>query len=133
MASACRNLKDIFFLITFHHHFYAKNGKISPIFYFELVNEGWIIAILCGYIPYARHYNPRFVYFLPHFWRPKTFLRSCSRKFLTLCTVSIQERAGYNGARTVYALTKIQSGASMSIDFLGNLQLSNSYLFNSLC
>ena len=25
------------------------------------------------HIPYARHYNPRFVYFLPAFWRPKTF------------------------------------------------------------
>ena len=25
----------------------AKNGKISPIFHFVLVNEGWIIAILC--------------------------------------------------------------------------------------
>ena len=23
------------------------------------------------YLPYARHYDPRFVYFLPHFWRSK--------------------------------------------------------------
>ena len=37
--------------------------------------------------------NLRFVYFLPHFWRPKSFLRVFFRKFLTLCTVSIQERA----------------------------------------
>ena len=26
-------------------------------------------------LPYARHYNPRFVYFLPTFWRPKTFFQ----------------------------------------------------------
>ena len=27
------------------------------------------------YIPYARHYNPRFVYFLPNIWSPKTFFQ----------------------------------------------------------
>ena len=49
-------------------------------------------SLIENYIPYARHYNPRFVYFLPHFGRPKRFLRSCFHKFLPLCMVSIQER-----------------------------------------
>ena len=45
------------------------------------------------YVPYVRHYNPWFVYFLPHFERSKTFfLRSFFHKILTLCTVSVQER-----------------------------------------
>ena len=26
-------------------------------------------------LPYARHYNPRFVFFLPTFWSPKTFFQ----------------------------------------------------------
>ena len=26
------------------------------------------------YIPYARHYNPRFVYFLPHFFQKPLFM-----------------------------------------------------------
>ena len=29
----------------------------------------------CKYILYARHYNPRFVYFLPTFWSSKTFFQ----------------------------------------------------------
>ena len=28
-----------------------------------------------NYLPYASHYNPRFVYFLPHFRKPKTFFQ----------------------------------------------------------
>ena len=45
------------------------------------------------YIPYAHHYNPRFVYFLPTFWSPKTFFsRGFFLKTLALCMVSIQER-----------------------------------------
>ena len=44
-------------------------------------------------ILYARHYNPRFVYFLPTLWSPKT----CSQgffflKILALFVVSIQEQ-----------------------------------------
>ena len=26
-------------------------------------------------LPYARHYNPRFLYFLPTFWSPKSFFK----------------------------------------------------------
>ena len=45
------------------------------------------------YIPYERHYKPRFVYFLPTFWSPKTFFQGAfCLKILTLCMVSIQER-----------------------------------------
>ena len=40
-------------------------------------------------LPYARHYNPRFVYFLPHF----------SVRFIIKS--GFKSRAGYNGARTV--------------------------------
>ena len=36
-------------------------------------------------ILYARHYNPRFVYFLPTFWSPRGFFL----KILALCMVSI--------------------------------------------
>ena len=44
------------------------------------------------YVPYARHYNPRFIYFLPTFWRSKTFFQGgFFQKILSLCMVSIQE------------------------------------------
>ena len=46
MASARSNFKNIFSRPLFTIIFRAKNGKISPIFYFELVNESLIIAIL---------------------------------------------------------------------------------------
>jgi hypothetical protein len=40
-------------------------------------------------VPYASHYNPRFVYFLPKpFLEVKTFFQ----KILSLCMVSIQEQ-----------------------------------------
>ena len=38
-----------------YHHFLANYGNISPIFYFELVNEGWIIAILCVNLDYNQN------------------------------------------------------------------------------
>ena len=50
------------------------------------------VLLFAYYITYARHYNPRFVYFLPTFWSPKTFLRGFFLKILALCMVSIQER-----------------------------------------
>ena len=36
-----------FFQITFHHHFQARNAKISPIFHFDCGNNGRICHILC--------------------------------------------------------------------------------------
>ena len=30
------------------------------------------------YVPYLHHYNPRFIYFLPTFWGPKTFFQGAS-------------------------------------------------------
>ena len=44
-------------------------------------------------ILYARHYNPRFLYFKSHFLKVKNvFSRSFFQKILSLCIVSIQER-----------------------------------------
>ena len=43
-------------------------------------------------LPYARHYNPRFVYFLPAFWSSKTFWRVFFLKIMALCMFSVQER-----------------------------------------
>ena len=48
----------------------------------------WSNLISLFYIPYVRHYNPRFVYFKPTFWRSKMFFQ----KILLLCMASIQER-----------------------------------------
>ena len=36
-----------FFQTTFHHHFQARNAKISPIFHFDRGNNGRICHILC--------------------------------------------------------------------------------------
>ena len=44
-------------------------------------------------LPYARHYKPRLVYFLPHFQRPfLCFLGGFLKKNLPLCMACIQER-----------------------------------------
>ena len=44
-------------------------------------------------LPYARHYNPRFVYVLPTFLSPKRFFQGAfPLKILALCMVGIQER-----------------------------------------
>ena len=45
MAPVRGNFKNI---DHFSPSFWAKNGKISTVFNFELVNKGWIIAILYG-------------------------------------------------------------------------------------
>jgi hypothetical protein len=42
------------------------------LFYYSPSEGGFYLIILFTllfwlYVPYARHYNPRFVYFLPHF------------------------------------------------------------------
>ena len=36
-----------FFQTTFHHHFQARNAKISPIFHFDQGHNGRICHILC--------------------------------------------------------------------------------------
>ena len=43
-------------------------------------------------LPYARHYNPRFVYFYVLFDVQKRFLKGFFLNILALCMVSIQER-----------------------------------------
>ena len=52
----------------------------------ELINFSthWLTAAksLTGHLLYVPYYNPRFVYFLLHFWRPKTRCTRCS--FLNL-------------------------------------------------
>ena len=48
-------------LISWFHKLLILNSKFSQ---FSNQNE--------NHLPYARHYNPRFVYFLPQFGRPKT-------------------------------------------------------------
>ena len=72
------------------------------------------LYIITYQILYARHYNPRFVYFFPIFEGQKSLLRSFFRKFLTLCTViafksGLKSRAGYSGARTVILLINFNS------------------------
>jgi hypothetical protein len=58
-------------------------------------------------LPYA-HYNPRFVYFLPTFWRPKTFFQGvffrkvCPYVWLVFNS-GFWSRAGYSGMCTVFA------------------------------
>ena len=56
------------------------------------------------YLPYARDYNPRFVYFKSTFRRSKTlFKETFFLEILPLCMVSIQERFvinSYNDSST---------------------------------
>ena len=57
-------------------------------------------------IPYARHYNLRFIYFLPTFWSPKTFFQGAFfLKFWPYVWLVFKSgfwsRAGYDNARTV--------------------------------
>ena len=50
--------------------------KVYPILTTPSIGQLWtfyILPSLC--LPYTRHYNPRFVYFLPTFWSPKTFFQ----------------------------------------------------------
>ena len=59
------------------------------------------------WIPYPRHYNLRFVYFLPTFWKPKMFFQGCFfRKFCPYVWLVFKSgfwsRAGYSGACTVH-------------------------------
>ena len=66
-------------------------------------------------LPYVRHYNPRFVYFLPTFWSPKTFFQGAFfLKFWSYVWLvfksGFKSRAGYDGTPTVYALAYIISG-----------------------
>ena len=60
----------------FRDNFLSLRAKAVPSRQFErsefyCLNSFWYKC----YLPYARHYNPRFVYFLPTFWSPKTFFQ----------------------------------------------------------
>ena len=52
------------------HIIYEKEAAIE--IDYNTLEEGKcaIIYAIQFYIPYARHYKPRLVYFLPHFQRP---------------------------------------------------------------
>ena len=39
-------VQKYFFQTTLHHHFQARNAKISPIFHFDRGHNGWICHIL---------------------------------------------------------------------------------------
>ena len=41
------DIQKYFFQTTFHHHFKARNAKISPIFHFDRGHDGRIYHILC--------------------------------------------------------------------------------------
>ena len=70
----------------------------------EETMEFWFVLLLENYfwslqqqflknLPYSCHYNPRFVYFLPTFWSPKTLFQRASFKILAQCmALSNQER-----------------------------------------
>ena len=83
-------------------------------------------------IPYARHYNPRFVYFLPTFWSPKNvFSRGFFLKILDLCMVSIQERFLIKSglwwrAYGIHFLVNISSSLNKK-----KIALVNEFLFHS--
>ena len=57
-------------------------------------------------LPYARHYNPRLVYFLPTFWKSKTFFQGgffkkvCPYVWLVFKS-GFWSRVGYSGAARV--------------------------------
>ena len=58
--------------------------------------------VLNKWLPYARHYNPRFVYFLPTFWSPKTFFQGAFfLKFWPYVWLVFKSGFKSSGARTV--------------------------------
>ena len=72
---------------------------MAKLLYFQPMIQVWI--------PYARHYNPRLVYFLPTFRKPKTFFQGgFVRKFCPYVWLVFKSgfwsRAGYSGACTVF-------------------------------
>ena len=55
---------------------------------------------LVFYVPYARHHNLRFVYFLPTFWKSKTFFKEVfSENSAFMC--GLHSRACYDGSGMV--------------------------------
>ena len=66
----------------------------------------WMQQCFCSHffcIPYARHYNPQFVYFLPTFW--SSFMYSDLWPYVWLVFKSgFKSRAGYSGACTVHRI-----------------------------
>ena len=75
-------------LVWFFLHTSVFNGALPLEFSVDL--EG--VLFLHNKIPYARHYNPRFVYFYPLFKVQKCFFKVFFLKILALCMVSFQER-----------------------------------------
>ena len=70
-------------------------------------------------VPYARHYNPRFVYFLTTFWKPKTFFqrgffRTFSPYVWLVFKSSFWSRVGYSGACTVVSKKMTRNGHKMT-------------------
>ena len=59
-----------------------------------------LLLLQLTWLPYARQYNPRFVYFLPTFW--SSFMYCDLWPYVWLVFKSgFESRAGYSGARTV--------------------------------
>ena len=78
-------------------------------------------------IAYARNYNPRFVYFLPTFWRSiYVFSR---RFFLELCP-GFWSRAGYSGGCT-YGTS--YSGALSSVLLTLICSILQQWTFQNIC
>ena len=67
----------------------------------------WNVNVCDSHKPYARLYNPQFVYFLPTFWSPKTFFhRVFFLNYLAFCMVSTYSRAVSNQERVMMALVQ---------------------------
>ena len=75
-----------------------------PLEYFWFLEYISEYPLIINFIPYACHCNPRFVYFLPHFWRP--FLCFQGGFFTKFCPYvwlesGFQLRACYDGVGAV--------------------------------
>ena len=69
---AFRKMIDLYLLLVFNCDAFLFPEII--IMDYEVI-WSFNFSISCKYIPYARLYNPRFVYFLPTFRSPKTFFQ----------------------------------------------------------
>ena len=66
--------------------------KLKFLFLAKKLDQFWFSVVAIARLPYARHYKPRLVYFLPHFWKPfLCFQGGFFQKILSLCMVSVQE------------------------------------------
>ena len=72
----------------------------------KIISFGFLTFFCPLHLPYGRHYNPRFVYFKPTFWRSKAFFQGAFFvKFWPYVRLvfksGLKSRTGYDGARTV--------------------------------